>query len=559
MSGFAFLAAFALLFTAFVASDIELFMAEDDYTATSQDARVSEYDRISDYRHANITITKVEYSSSSGSGTVYVENTGNVVLDPNYVDFMLDGEWFAEEDVQVSMSNEWWEPGEVLTISFTQTLGGGYHEVKVTTGEGVYAVYSFYLPLVPKAMMAYYDQWAPMIPRYRTWNGSSWSDESATANVGETIQWVVLKASRTRNEFILGTLDSSGHVNVQVWQNGSWENLIELTTGSDAAYRGFDITYESVSGDAVVVYNDGSTIPKYRVWNGTDWSSEDRVQNIGSRIPRWVVLASHPSTDEIILATIDPNNDIYAQVWNGSAWNNNESMETNAEDSRYQCFDVAYESNTGRALVVWADDALRTPQYRIWDGTLNSWSDEDIANDVGSKDIFWIKLASEPGSERILMGTLDKGEDINVQTWTGSGWGPNYEVTNNADRVDTRRLFDVAWENSTRVGMISYGENNDIPRYRTCSGVGCDNGDWSRENIALDSNDQDNGDPRWINLVPDHNSNDIMLIHLDEKDDIGVQRWIGSNPWIDPMSVETLAEEAYEGFDLVYSLYTPGG
>ncbi len=93
MSGFAVLAAFALLFTAFVASDIELFTAEDDYTATSQDARVNEYDRISDYRHANITITRLDYSSSSGSGTVYVENTGNIVLDPDYVDFMLDDEW----------------------------------------------------------------------------------------------------------------------------------------------------------------------------------------------------------------------------------------------------------------------------------------------------------------------------------------------------------------------------------------------------------------------------------------------------------------------------------
>jgi archaellum component FlaF (FlaF/FlaG flagellin family) len=556
MSGFALLAVFTLLFAAFVASDIELFMAEDEYTVAFQNARVGEYDRISDYRHANITITRIDYSSSSGSGTVYVENSGNIVLDPDYVDFILDGEWFSEESVQLSMSNEWWEPGEELTISFTKTLEGGYHEAKVTTGEGVYATLGFYLPLVPKAIMVYHDSWAPGVPRYRTWNGSLWSNENAAVNVGDAIWWVVLKASRTRNEFILGTLDSGGHVNVQVWQNGTWGDLIELTTGADSEYRGFDITYESVSGDAIVVYSDGTTIPKYRAWNGTAWSAQGSVAAIGSGIPRWIVLASNPNSDEVVLATLDSagSPDIYAQVWDGDAWGNVVFLEGDAETRNFQCFDVAYESISGRALVVWADDRSSSPQYRVWNG---GWSDEFNANSVGTARIYWIKLASEPGTNRILMGTLDGREYINVQTWTGSGWSPNYEVTRSADAND-RRIFDVAWENSSGVGMISYGENFDNPKYRTCSGVDCDNGVWSGEDTALDSNDQDDGNPRWINLVPDHNSNDIMLIHLDEQNDIGVQRWTAS-AWMDPLSVETMADEEYEGFDLVYSLYNPGG
>lgn len=551
MSGFAFLAAFTILFAVFIASDVALFIAEDEHTASLQSARVAEYDRISDYRHANISIKRIVYRGSNG--TLYVENSGRVTLDPAHADLILDGQWLPEASIQRSMNSEWWEPGEVLMINFTQSLEGGLHEAKVTTGNGVYAVRSFYLAL--KAVMAYYDSWAPSLPRYRTWNGSSWSNESAAANVGGDVNWVVLKAAPNRDEFILGTLDANGHVNVQVWQNGSWGNLIELTTAADREYRGFDIAYERISGDALVVYNDGSAIPKYRVWNGTAWSSQGSVIAIGTGTPRWIVLASHPFADEVVLATLDSSGtpDIYAQVWSGSSWGNNRSLETGAEDSRFQCFDVAYESISGRALVVWADAASSSPQYRIWNA---GWSGESSANSVGSNNIYWIKLASEPGTNRILMGTLDGAEDINVQTWTGATWSNVFEVTSNAE-VSDRRLFDVAWENSSGTGMISYGENNDIPRYRTCSGGGCNTAAWSNEfSNALDSNNQGTGNPRWIRLAPDPNSNDIMLMHSDSADDIGVQRWTAAT-WKDPLAVETQSTWDYEAFSLAYTALNP--
>lgn len=561
MSGFALLAAFTLLFAALFASDIGQFMAGNDYTNTAQDARIVEYERISDYRHANINITKIEYSS--GTGTVYVQNTGGVVLDLDQVGFLLDGEWFPETNFQLSMSNEWWEPGEELRITFSQILSGGYHEAKVTTGEGVYATKRFYLPLVPKTMMVYHDSWAPAMPRYRTWNGSLWSNESAALNTGststDTIRWLVIKASKTRNEFILGVLDSGDHVNVQIWQNGTWGNLLELTTTSDRDYRGFDITYESVSGDAIVVYNDGSTLPKYRIWNGTGWSSQGSVAAIGSGIPRWIVLASHPSTDEVVLATIDSagSPDVYGQIWNGNTWGNVMPLETDAQDSKYQCFDVAYEQSTGRALVVWADDRSSSPQYRIWN---SGWSGESSANSVGSNNIRWIKLASEPGSSRILMGTLDDSEDINVQTWTGSIWSNNTEVTTSVDKSD-RRPFDVAWESSSGVGMVAYGlKDQPIPRYWTCSPSNCDIGNWNGEYTALDSTQ--GSTPWWVRLASDPSSNNIMLMHSDKQEpsNIGVQRWAAST-WVDPFTVETnsLDESKSQAFDLTYSLYNPGG
>jgi archaellum component FlaF (FlaF/FlaG flagellin family) len=549
MSGLAFAAMFALLFSVLISSSGGMFITETSDLADERAVTIGHYDRVSDYRHANITIKKIVYDS--GGFEVTVENTGGIVLDPDYVALTLDGVWFSEGEVTISMNGEWWEPAEKIVLTFTQVLEPGWHTLKVVTGIGVTDERRIYLPY--EAMMVYYDSWAPYLPRYRLWNGSAWSDEGSAGNVDGDIRWVVLEAAPNRNEYALIILDANGDINGQVWQNGSWLGPLEIVAGINGGYRGFDIAYEQLSGDAVVVYSDGTSLPKYLVWNGRSVTQTGAVQPIGTGVPRWVVLASDPNSDEIVLVTLDTNRDIYAQVWDGDSWGNVILLESNAETRSLQCYDAVYEASSGRAMVVWADRFSSQPRYRIWDGS--SWSAENAANDVGSSNIYWVKLASEQWSNRILLGTLDSANDINVQTWNGSQWGSVLEVTIVAEN-DLRRTFDVAFERSSGIGMISYGENNDRPRYRTCSGA-CNAGDWSGENSVNDVN-PGGGDPEWIRLIPDPHSNDIMLMHADDGEDVGVQRWVGSAPWIDGLSAEIWSRFDYESFSLAYRIHDPG-
>ncbi len=549
MSGLAIAAIFALLFSALISSSAGVFIVENSDLADERVVTLERYDRISDYRHANISIKKIVYDG--GSLQVTVENTGGTVLDPEYVVLMLDQVWLSENDVVISMDGEWWEPGEKIVLTSTKTLEPGWHAIKVATGIGVTDERRIYLPY--DAMMVYYDSWAPYLPRYRLWNGSAWSDEGSAGNVMEDIQWMVLKAAPNRNEYVLLTLDGNGDINGQAWQNGSWLGPLEIVSGINDRYRGFDVAYEQISGDAVAVYSDGTSVPKYIVWNGRAVTQTGIVQPIGSGIPWWVVLASDPNSDEIVLVTLDTNRDIYAQVWDGNSWGNVVLLESNSETRTLQGFDVVYEGTSGRAMVVWSDRFSSRPQYRIWDGS--AWSPEYSANNVGSSNIYWVKLASERWSNRILLGTLDSANDVNVQTWNGTQWGSVLEVTRFA-KSDLFRTFDVAFERSSGIGMISYSENNDRPRYRICSGA-CDAGDWSNENSANDVN-PDGGDPIWIRLIPDPDSNDVMLMHADDEDYVGVQRWPGSAPWTDGLSVEMWSRSDFESFSLAYRLHDPG-
>ena len=63
---------------------------------------------------------------------------------------------------------------------------------------------------------------------------------------------------------------------------------------------------------------------------------------------------------------------------------------------------MAYEQQSGRALVVWGagtDDV----HFRIWDG---GWSNEFVTPGVGGLYARWITLGADPNSDNIAMGVL---------------------------------------------------------------------------------------------------------------------------------------------------------
>ena len=55
---------------------------------------------------------------------------------------------------------------------------------------------------------------------------------------------------------------------------------------TDNFWWGFDVAYESLSGDAIIVYNNGTTGTaglSYRVWNGSAWTGPFTITTAGWR------------------------------------------------------------------------------------------------------------------------------------------------------------------------------------------------------------------------------------------------------------------------------------
>ncbi|NIA09320.1 MAG: VWA domain-containing protein, partial [Nitrospiraceae bacterium] len=419
----------------------------------------------------------------------------------------------------------------------------------VTGNDTQFTIEVFSSPL-GGVMCAYHDSNNGNVPRYRHWDGADWSDEASANNVGGTIQWIVMQSCPTRDETIMGTLDSGKDVNVQIWDGSAWGDVRTVSDSLDTyKRRGFDIAYEQISGDAMVVYMDmgiDNGVPRYQIWNGSAWTDGDAVNgtNPGTGDIGWVRLAANPNSDEMVLVTLtgdDDARDIRAQVWDGSSWGNPITITNDARAYSYQCFDAVYDKD-GDAMVVWSDRNNSKVQYRVWNGSV--WS---AVGDIYSFDydhrVYWIKLASDPNSNNILMGALNRDKDVNVSTWNGSAWSLPLKIEDNTYEHD-KRIMDVSFEQLSGRGLVVWGDSTHTPKYRIW------NGSWGSECSA--SNLGGTGYTRWVQLTPDPDSDEIFLMTSDGNKDINIQKWDGS-AWSIPTEVETSSSRDYECFDLAYS------
>ena len=330
--------------------------------------------------------------------------------------------------------------------------------------------------IIPGAMMVYAKATADPVPYYRRWDGTSWGPE-LTANAvgaGFTIRYLVLKFARTRNEAILGTLDSNGDIRVQVWNGMAWgaTMLVGNTTAANSAYRGFDFEYEMNGDRAIVVYNNNvANQVSYRIWNGAAWSAAANIALAAIGIPRWVDLAPNPlaASNEIVMIALGATGpSVCGMRWDGAAWNtlgapalwDNAVATSTARD-----IDVAYEQQTGRAMFMWGSATALRQFYRIWNGataTLSGIVNLDIpamgslANPGRAN---WIRLAPDPFSNSIMYSVQDHRQDLNTRLWNGAAWDtavahPEHDnSTENASR-NSDIVFETAAANAGRVWLL---------------------------------------------------------------------------------------------------------
>lgn len=446
--------------------------------------------------------------------------------------------------------------------SNTDVSTRGYPTVIHSAGSGILRITPAGTILWGSPAMVFYGEGSVTTPRYRTWDGMAWSvNESSAQSVGAVSRWAVVKRNPVRNEIVSGVLDSFNDINLQVWDGTNWGNLVEVTANSSTGTtRAFDIAYEQWSSRTLVVYNDGTSIPKYRIWDGVSWLAEGSVPiTRTSGAPRWIRLEPHPYSNKILLAYQDNNNDVNALVWDGSNWGNEQLMETTVGSSgrTAQSFDIAFESQSGRGMVIWSQSGTSTLQYRIWDGL--NWSAENAFGNPepmaasGSTNIYFVRLVADPSSNQLAVGTSNAAYDHYVQIWNGSAWGGGtrtaFALTVDLEFTSTERSFDLAWQRGTGTLFAVYdtlAAANSPGKYRMWTQTG----NWSTET------DLPAGavDPVWVQLRTDPYTNDIFVGLLDKQYDINMHRWNGT-VWDNSIEVETAAAGGvyrYESFMISY-------
>jgi len=284
-----------------------------------------------------------------------------------------------------------------------------------------------------------------VLPKSRPYSGGKLGGESFTVDVrNQRVHWLHLATCPIRNEMVMAALDDLNDVNLAVWSPDGWGYQREIETESESGFDCLSVAYEKLSGKALALSRTKpESAVKYTIWNGSAWSPSPAATafDTGGGKIKLIVTAQHPFQNEILIAVVDDAKRLFLYRWNGSAFSSLGTIETGVTAFEYHVADIAYEQQTGRAILAWGKDGSTTPRYRAWDGS--TLSAEGSLPDFGKKARF-IRLVADRKSNQILAAALDDDKDLNVALWNGTAWSDSREVENDVLNND-RQDYDLAW------------------------------------------------------------------------------------------------------------------
>ena len=222
--------------------------------------------------------------------------------------------------VAVDATGSLYVGGETDSSNFPTTVGphglGGDDDAFVTKFTAVAAPPTF---VAPGAVWARSSSGGPL---FSNWDGSTFGSTTPSRSIG-TFRIMQGAEAPSRNEAIVLGVDAGGKVMGEMWNGSSWSELAINSLGNmtETQWWGFDVAYEPVSGDAMVVSTDNGSLRSWS-WNGISWTGPQTLTLPVAGTPRHLELAAHPYADEMVLVVSNSDSEDYAFVWDGTTWGN---------------------------------------------------------------------------------------------------------------------------------------------------------------------------------------------------------------------------------------------
>ena len=303
-------------------------------------------------------------------------------------------------------------------------------------------------------------------PQFRTFSDPLWAAPANALNFGDELRWIRMEESPDKSMIVMAGITEGNRLYSAAYTPLlGWNALSLLNHGSGISFidgHAFDLAFESLSGHAIVFGRAASndTDLKYSVWDGLLWSLLGPLMGVDlpARINN-IRAMSDPTSDEILLAVVDVNADLYLIRWNGNGFVNHGVIETTVTDSALLSVDIAYESLSGDALIVWS--GVGGIKYRIWNGTALSGT-----TDLGSTERKMVRLKADPTSDYIFVASGGTNSDLDIGLWGGSSIidsRPGLEVNL---AYEDRQSFDIAWESDGQHAMVIWSRAaNNAPHF----------------------------------------------------------------------------------------------
>ncbi len=250
---------------------------------------------------------------------------------------------------------------------------------------------------------------------------------------------------------------------VRSWDGWRWSRPFDSAfsrafSREDLADRPFDIEYEHLSGQLLLVSAGPDANPRYRELVDGRWSGEQPAFEtpFGSGRILWMELVPRPYHDEIALVALTDVGTLFATVWTGATWSTPTLLEESTVHARgWRPFDVAWESLSGDLLVSWGFNVfIEETRWASFERAQGAWrfGQHPSADAIGAD----VHLAPDPVSDRIaaVMGEADFDDDVIVSLWNGGEWIETAELT--LVGAPASHALDATWIGTTGQALVTY-------------------------------------------------------------------------------------------------------
>ncbi len=323
----------------------------------------------------------------------------------------------------------------------------------------------------------------------------------------------------------------------------------------------------SLSG--LLIYGDGSNIPKYRTYNNsTNIFSPETSTFVATVGPTWLIRTS-PNQHQALAGYYDSTGTLTIMCFDGTNWYKEWTGVSGGVGNRHR-FDITFEKTTGKAMVLfskggtsgdssrWGKMGYRTKNENTSCGSAN-WSSESILDPLRtSSDIMYVKLAQDRrNASNLLAATwVDINEDISAAVWNGSSWvnEPASVTDNNLERISASHdieNMDIEYESLSGDIMLVWSNANGSngtngARYRVCTGgiAMCSWGAVTTPPTFLD-------DATSLDISANPLSNEMVFASIGNSGgDLQLGYWSGS-AWTNTANADTSCSIPYTGSKLV--------
>ncbi len=327
----------------------------------------------------------------------------------------------------------------------------------------------------------------------------------------------------------------------------------------------------SQSLPGIMIYGDGSNVPKYRTFNQNDNTFSLETGTFTATVgPTWIIRTS-PTQHLALAGYYDSSGTLTIMCFNGTAWTQEYQAASGGVGNRHR-FDITFEKTSGDAMVIFSKGAHVFSQlgWRTKTGGTacgQGWSGETLLDPLRtSNDIMYVKLAQDRrvGSNLLAVTWVDTSDDISAKIWDGSSWvnEPSAVSDNNVERISSSHdieNMDIEYESLSGDLMLVWANGNgnngtNGVRYRTCSGgiATCTWGAVTTPPTFID-------DATSLDISANPSTDEVVFASIGNSGgDLQVGYWNGTG-WINTANVDTSCTSPYTASKLVATGWLSNG